>query len=187
MPDGMPIAVRQNPGRPKGYRGRYVVARGAVCVCNRIAKGSTHSGVIRADPARPPDEEPMTSAPIDPFILPIKHAAIPGAGAFAADAVLDATVPNWRFAVCGSVAVEAELARWFADPGRFEELTVTPLPDGALVEFVLVWEEDGEPHMSHQAHRLTMRDGLIANDTAWCGGRWGAALQAEMAEAAADA
>jgi hypothetical protein len=124
---------------------------------------------------------------IDRFIRAIEHAAIPGAGAFAADAVLDATVPNWRFAVCGSEAVEAELARWFADPGRFEELTVTPLPDGALVEFVLAWEEDGEPHMSHQAHRLTMRDGLIANDTAWCGGRWGAALQAEMAEAAADA
>jgi hypothetical protein len=41
--------------------------------------------------------------------------------------------------------------------------------------------------MCHQAHRLKLRGGLIASDTAWCGGRWGAALQAEMAEAAAGA
>jgi hypothetical protein len=124
---------------------------------------------------------------IDRFVNAIAQAAIPTAGAFAADAVLDATVPHWRFTVSGAANVEAELARWFADPGRFEELILTRLPDGALLEFVLAWEEDGEPHMAHQAHRLTMRDGLIASDTAWCGGRWGAALQAEMAEAAADA
>jgi hypothetical protein len=62
----------------------------------------------------------------------------------ATTAPLDATVPNWRFTVSGSANIEAELSRWFADPGRFEELTVTRLP------------------------------------------RWGAAPQAEMAEAAAD-
>jgi hypothetical protein len=123
---------------------------------------------------------------VDRLLQAIEHAAVPAAGAFAADAVLDATVPNWRFTVSGSANIEAELARWFADPGRLEELTVTQLPDGALLEFVLAWEEDGEPHMAHQAHRLRLRDGLIASDTAWCGGRWGAALQAEMAEAAAD-
>jgi len=122
---------------------------------------------------------------IDRFVHAIEHATIPGAGAFAADAVLDATVPHWRFTVNGSTNVEAELAHWFADPGRFEELSMTPLPGGALLQFVLTWEEDGEPHMCHQAHLLTVRDGLIASDTAWCGGRWGAALQAEMAEAGA--
>lgn len=122
---------------------------------------------------------------LERFTQAIEHASLPSAGAFSDDAVLDATVPHWRFRVSGSEHVEAELAHWFADPGRFEELTVTPLPDGALLEFVLTWEEDGEPHMCHQAHRLTLRDGLIARDTAWCGGRWGAALQAEMAEAAA--
>lgn len=42
-----------------------------------------------------------------------------------------------------------------------------------------------EPHMTHHAHRLRMCEGLIASDTVRCGGRWGAALQAEMAEAAA--
>jgi hypothetical protein len=57
-------------------------------------------------------------------------------------------------------------------------------PDAPL-EFMLAWEEHGEPLMSHQIHRLQFRDGLIVSAAAWCGGRWGAALQAEMAEAAA--
>ena len=38
--------------------------------------------------------------------------------------------------------------------------------------------------MCHQAHHIEVSDGLITRDSAWCGGRWGAALQAEMAEAA---
>ena len=126
----------------------------------------------------------MTDA-IDRFIHSIEQASVPESRAFAVDATLDATVPNWRYTVSGGTNVEAELARWFADPGRFEEFAVTQLEDGALLQFVLTWEEDGEPHMCHQAHRLEVRDGLIAKDTAFCGGRWGAALQAEMADAAA--
>ena len=38
--------------------------------------------------------------------------------------------------------------------------------------------------MCHQAHVIEVHDGLITRDRAWCGGRWGASLQAEMAEAA---
>ena len=119
------------------------------------------------------------------FTEAVESASIAGAGAFAPGMVLDATVPNWRYTVQGSDRVEAELSRWYADPGHFEEPSVTPLPTGALVEFVLTWEEHGEPHMCHQAHLLEVRGGLITKDTAWCGGRWDAALQAEMAEAAA--
>jgi hypothetical protein len=112
--------------------------------------------------------------PIDRFTQAVANAAIGDAGLFAQDAVLDATVPNWRYTVSGAANIEAELGRWFADPGRFEE----------IIEFVLTWEEDGEPHMCHQAHVIEVRDGLITRDRAWCGGRWGASLQAEMAEAA---
>jgi hypothetical protein len=121
------------------------------------------------------------------FTHAVETASIPAAGVFAPGAVLDATVPNWRYTVQGSDRVEAELGHWYADPGRFEEVAVTPLPGGALVQFVLTWEEHGEPHMCHQAHLLEIHDDLITKDTAWCGGRWGAALQAEMAEAAASA
>ena len=122
--------------------------------------------------------------PIDRFTRAIETASVSGAGVFADDAVLDATVPHWRFVVNGAANIEAELGRWYADPGRFEEIQRTALPDGELLEFVLTWEEDGEPHMAHQAHHIRVRDGLITHDRAWCGGRWGAALQAEMAEAA---
>jgi hypothetical protein len=122
--------------------------------------------------------------PIDRFTQAIETASLGAAGVFAPDAVLDATVPHWRYTVSGAANIEAELGRWYADPGHFEEIRRTTLPEGELVEFVLTWEEDGEPHMAHQAHVIEVRDGLITRDRAWCGGRWGAALQAEMAEAA---
>ena len=126
----------------------------------------------------------MTDA-IDRYTDAIRTATIPAADSLAPNVVLDATVPNWRFTVRGVEAVKAELMHWYADPGRFEEIKRTDLPGGALVEFVLSWEEMGEPHLSHQAHVIQLSDGVIVRDTAWCGGRWGAALMADMAEAEA--
>jgi len=123
----------------------------------------------------------MTDA-IDRFTDAVRTATIPASGSFAPDVILDATVPNWRFTARGVEAVTAELAQWYADPGRFEEIKRTDVPGGALVEFVLSWEEMGEPHLSHQAHVIEVSGGMIVRDTAWCGGRWGAALMAEMAE-----
>jgi hypothetical protein len=122
---------------------------------------------------------------IDRFKAAIEGAAIPDAAeVFADDAVLDATVPNWRFAVRGRAGVSEELAGWFADPGQFESFTRTDIPGGAtLVQFVLTWEEHGEPHMCHQAHLIEHHDGRITRDTAWCGGRWDSALMAQMVEA----
>ena len=121
--------------------------------------------------------------PVDRLTRAIESAAIPTADVFAPEVILDATVPHWRFRVEGASAVEAELAGWYADPGHFEELKRVDLASGALVEFVLSWEENGEPHLCHQAHILEVRDGRIIRDTAFCGGRWGAELMAEMADA----
>lgn len=101
-------------------------------------------------------------------------------GVFAGSAVLDATVPNWRFGVSGETAVRAELGHWFADPGRFEDLRRVALPDGELVEFTLSWIENGVPHACHQAHLLRVEDDRVVADTAFCGGRWPASLLAEM-------
>lgn len=129
----------------------------------------------------------MSSPCIDAFTAAIESATVDSLdGVLAGDAVLDATVPNWRFTVRGDALIRAELSRWFADPGRFEELRRTPLPRGELVEFVLTWEEDGVPHACHQAHRIEVAGDRIVHDTVWCGGRWPAALLAEM-EAAATA
>jgi hypothetical protein len=122
----------------------------------------------------------MTPTTIDRFCAAITDASVGSADVFCEDAVLDATVPNWHFVRRGKDAVRAELDRWFADPGRFDTLRRTPIPDGELVEFDLTWIEGGVPHACRQAHVLHVRDGRIAQDTVWCGGRWPASLLAEM-------
>ena len=125
-------------------------------------------------------KDEVTMGSIDELLAGIESGDVPAA-VFSDDAVLDATVPNWRFSARGAVAVRAELAGWFADPAAFQELRRSPLADGELVEFTLTWEEAGVTHMCHQAHILSLRDGLIVSDTAFCGGRWPAPLIAEMA------
>jgi hypothetical protein len=133
-----------------------------------------------------------SSAVVDKFLQAIENAAISSCDAWGAGATLDATVPNWRMRVSGPDAIRAEYARWFADPGRFEELRRYPVRDNGaeesateVVEYTLSWSENGVPHAGHHLHVLTVRDDLIVSDTVFCGGRWPAALLAEM-EAAND-
>ena len=128
--------------------------------------------------------EVESEGPIERYLAAIESAAMSRCDALSADVVLDATVPNWRFAVSGETAVRDELGRWYAQAGRFEELTRSPLPNGELIEFTLSWEESGVPHAVHQAHVVEVRDDRIVADRVWCGGRWPAALLAEMAATA---
>jgi hypothetical protein len=124
-------------------------------------------------------EDLTISNAVDRLLAGIEAGSIP-AGIFASDAVLDATVPNWRFSVKGGEAVRHELGRWYADPGGFETLHRNPLPGGELVEFTLAWQEHGVAHACHQAHILRLANGQVTADTAFCGGRWPAPLLAEM-------
>jgi ketosteroid isomerase-like protein len=123
-----------------------------------------------------------TSSVVDAFLKAIESAAIPSCDAWSEDATLDATVPNWRLHARGRDAVRAEYARWFADPGRFDDLRRCRLGDGSgeVVEYTLSWQENGVPHAAHHMHLLTVRDGQIVADTVMCGGRWPASLLAEM-------
>lgn len=130
------------------------------------------------------EEDTVTTNPVDELLDAIETARMPRCRAFAKRATLDATVPNWRFSVHGAAAVRSELAGWFADPGRFEELRRTPIAGGELVEFTLCWEEHGVPHAAHQVHVLQVDAGGIVSDRVWCGGRWPADLLADMAAAA---
>lgn len=125
----------------------------------------------------------MNESAIDRFCDAIAAANMGEADVFCEDVVLDATVPNWHFVRRGQEAVRDELSGWYADSGQFDTLRRTPLPDGELVAFDLTWVEGGVPHACRQAHVLALRDGLIAQDTVWCGGRWPAALLADMEEA----
>jgi hypothetical protein len=101
---------------------------------------------------------------------------------FADGAVLDATVPNWRFIVRGGPSVRDQLAEWYADPGGFTAVRRIPIEGGELVEFYLTWVEGGVDHACHQAHILKVDGDRITADTAFCGGRWPAPLITEMGE-----
>jgi hypothetical protein len=126
---------------------------------------------------------------VEQFLNAIENATIPACGVWSADATLDATVPNWRLHAAGADAIRTEYARWFADPGHFDELRHYPVggaDDAAgggasdLIEYTLSWSENGVPHAAHHMHLLTVRDGRIVADTVMCGGRWPASLLAEM-------
>jgi hypothetical protein len=108
-----------------------------------------------------------------------------GADLYAADALLDATVPGWRFQKRGGAAIAAVWASWFDEPGRFEELDRAPTPDGELVRYLVASEEDGRAFAAHHCHLLTLDEvsGLIVRHQVWCGGRWYADRLQEMAEA----
>jgi hypothetical protein len=119
---------------------------------------------------------------VDAFLDAVENAAITGCDVWSAEATLDATVPNWRMQLTGADAIRAEYGKWFADPGKFEELRRYPAADGVteVVEYTLSWSENGVPHAGHHLHVLTVRDDRIVADTVFCGGRWPASLLAEM-------
>lgn len=121
---------------------------------------------------------------VERFLEGVVTATIADTDVWTDDARLDATVPGWRFTVTGADAIRATYAGWFAQAGRFEELRLLPTGDGVVVEYLLCWEDAGVPHAAHHAHLLTLApDGRIAEDHVFCGGRWDAALLAEMAAA----
>jgi hypothetical protein len=106
---------------------------------------------------------------------------------FTPDAVLDATVPGWRFAVSGADAVARQYSGWFREEAVIEELERLLVEGGEVVTYLLAWVERGVPHAAHHCHVLRVAaDGRIAADRFFCGGRWDAGRLAEMA-AASDA
>lgn len=122
----------------------------------------------------------VAGSPVDAFLAAVEGGAMAACSVWARDAVLDATVPNWRFRRQGPAAIRAEYAGWFAYLGRFEELRRMPVPGGEVVRYLLTWVENGVPHAAHHVHVLEVEDGKITTDTVVCGGRWPAALLAEM-------
>lgn len=125
-----------------------------------------------------------TSATIDRLLDAVRSGAGVPPSLFAPGVELDATVPGWRFRRRGPAAVAAQYIEWFADPATFEELERDEFPGGAVVTYLLAWEEGGVPHAGRHCHVLRFDDeGRIALDRFFCGGRWDAALLAEMAEA----
>jgi hypothetical protein len=129
--------------------------------------------------------ELRTTAPvIDRFLEAVASGSGVPTDLFAPYAVLDATVPNWRFSRRGAEVVAGQYSSWFAHAGAFEELERLPLARGEVITYLLTWTESGVPHAAHHCHVLRLdAGGRIARDQFFCGGRWRAVLLAEMAEA----
>jgi len=123
--------------------------------------------------------------PVQQFLHAVLSARIDACRAWSDRCVLDATVPNWRFRRSGPQAIRQEYQRWFADPGQFDELDRRAVDGLEVVRYVLAWTENGVPHAAHHMHWLRVVDGLIVSDTVFCGGRWPAALLADMEAAGA--
>jgi len=125
------------------------------------------------------------AGPVDRFLGAVRSGAIAECDAWSPDAVLDATVPNWRFRRSGIDQIRDTYSGWFADPGSFEELDRTPVPGGEVVRYLLAWTEHGVPHTAHHLHVLQVDGDAIISDVVLCGGRWPASLMAEMEAAGA--
>jgi hypothetical protein len=119
-------------------------------------------------------------SPVDAFLAAVERGAMDSCSVWAPDAVLDATVPNWRLRRSGPAAIRAEYRGWFADPGRFEQMRRMPIADGEVVQYFLTWVENGVPHAAHHVHILQVTQGKITSDTVVCGGRWPAGLLADI-------
>ena len=121
---------------------------------------------------------------VDRFLDAVCAGAGVPAELFAEDALLDATVPGWRFAARGADAMARQYSGWFTHPAVFEELERLPVEGGEVVSYLLTWVERGIPHAAHHCHVLRLAaDGRIGADRFFCGGRWDAGLLAEMAAA----
>jgi hypothetical protein len=124
------------------------------------------------------------SPTVERFLEAIGRGAGLPADLLAPEATLDATVPGWRFDVTGRDAVARQYGTWFAAPATFEELERRAVDGGEVVTYLLAWVEGGTPYAAHHCHVLSLdRDGRIAGDLFFCGGRWDAARLAEMAAA----
>jgi hypothetical protein len=121
-----------------------------------------------------------TADPVTLFLDAVAQGSGIPADIYAPGAVLDATVPNWRLEAHGPAAISGQLSGSYAHPGRLHDVVRSPLPGGALVRFTVAWTEGGIPMAAHQIHVFEVGQGAITHQDVWCGGRWDAALQAEI-------
>ena len=124
-----------------------------------------------------------TATAVDRFLDGVRAGRLPD-DLYAPDAVLDATVPGWRFQAQGAVAIQAEYQGWFFVPSKLIALERHAFDGGEVVRYLQQAEVDGTPYLVHHAHLLKVEQDRIVADTVFCGGRWGPEAVAQMGAAA---
>jgi hypothetical protein len=104
---------------------------------------------------------------------------------YADDALLDATVPHWRFQVRGRDALldllDAEELR--KPERRLAQLRTTPTDAGLLVEVEQRSTEGGEDRWFREVHHLRCDGGLVVEHGVWCSGVADAEAVRQLADA----
>ena len=124
-----------------------------------------------------------TATVVDRFLDGIRAGRLPK-GLYAPDAVLDATVPGWRFRAEGAEAIQAEYQGWYFVPSELLSVERYPIEGGELVRYLQQGEVKGTTFLVHHMHLLKLEDDRIAADTVFCGGQWGPEAVAQMGAAA---
>ena len=103
------------------------------------------------------------------------------AALYAADALVDINVPQWRYQVTGA-AVEPILREDFdATDRRVTASRVTKFGGGVTVETESRASEHGQTQMWREIHLFRTRDGRIVEHTIYCTGVWDAETIARQA------
>lgn len=124
-----------------------------------------------------------TATVVDRFLDGIRAGKLP-ADLYAEDAVLDATVPGWRFQAGGSAAILAEYQGWFFVPSELLTVERYPIEGGEVVRYLQQGEVKGTTYLAHHVHLLKLDGDRIIADTVFCGGQWGPEAVAQMGAAA---
>lgn len=90
---------------------------------------------------------------------------------YAADALFDVNVPQWRFQLRGPDSIRRQLDEWHPQPPDLVEWHQRPIDGGAVVELAL-WQGEGHELYSRSLHLLDIGDGLITRHVMYCTGDW---------------
>lgn len=103
---------------------------------------------------------------------------------FADGVFCDINVPEWRFQMQGTKAVQEWLDGELPDGCRVPSWRSDPTADGVIVELEQRYDRDGAEISSRNIHRLEVRDGKVAHWTMYCTGEWSPELRERQAREA---
>lgn len=100
------------------------------------------------------------------------------------DALLDVSVPQWRYQLQGREAIRQALAEELAlvvESGRVTGQRATRTDDGVVVELEVRFEQDGEERQWREVHLFHTDGTAITEHLNYCTGVWDAATIARQA------